>query len=195
MFDLFSEPEQIPWPCWENGCTIGGQQYVGMQHLVDAVRQTGARQPLLLGGVEWSSNLSEWLHYEPIDPLHQLIASVHTYSFTACGSTVCWNGELAKVAQHVPVVAGEFGASSCTPTFSKRFMKWADKHYVSYLAWAWLPGPCTISGPLISDYSGASTTYGAAVKEHFSALYAAGSGNVGSVTAAAAVGGAKHKKK
>ncbi len=168
---------------------------MGMQELVDAVRHTGAKQPLLLGGVDWSNNLSEWLQYEPNDPLHQLIASVHAYSYTACNSTACWNGELAKVARQVPVVAGEFGATSCSPTFPKRFMKWADKHYVSYVAWAWLPGTCAIDGPLITDYSGTPTTYGTAVKDQLSALYAAGSGNVGSLTAATGVGGAKHKKK
>ena len=56
MFDLYNEPQDISWACWKNGCTIGGQQYVGMQQLIDTIRQTGARQPLLLGGVDWTLN-------------------------------------------------------------------------------------------------------------------------------------------
>ncbi len=156
MFDLYGEPHQVPWPCWKNGCNIAGQQYVGMQQLVDAVRQTGARQPLLLGGVNFSNNLSEWLQYEPTDPLHQLVASVHIYSGKACDTAACW-AIVARVSQQVPVVTGEFGAQGCSTTFTERYMKWADKRGISYIAWAWLPGACTVGGPLISSYSGTAT--------------------------------------
>jgi hypothetical protein len=195
MFDLYGEPHEIPWPCWKDGCTISGQKYVGMQQLVDAVRGTGARQPLLLGGVDYSNNLSEWLAYEPIDPLHELVASVHIYSFEPCNNLTCWNSEVATVAKHVPVVTGEFGASGCSTAFTKRYMKWADKHAVSYIAWAWFPGPCSVEGPLISSYSGAATTYGSAYQSNVEALYKAGSGNVGSVSAGKAVAQSESKKK
>jgi hypothetical protein len=195
MFDLYGEPHLIPWACWKSGCVIGGQPYVGMQQLVDAVRQTGARQPLLLGGVDYSSDLSHWLEYEPTDPLHQLVASAHIYSFNPCTSAVCWNNDLASLARTVPVVTGEFGSTGCSPAFTKRYMKWADKHLVSYIAWAWLPGSCAVDGPLIHSYSGTATTYGSVVQAHLAALFQAGSGNVGSISAATAVSGNASKKK
>jgi hypothetical protein len=195
MFDLYGEPHEISWPCWKNGCTISGQKYVGMQQLVDAVRQTGAKQPLLLGGVDYSNNLSEWLQYEPTDPLHQLVASVHIYSYTTCNNVTCWNKEVATVAKHVPVVTGEFGATGCLPTFTKRYMKWADKHAVSYIAWAWLVGTCAADGPLVSDYSGTATTYGSAYQSNVEALFKAGSGNVGLISAGIAVAQSESKKK
>ena len=164
-----------------------------MQQLVDAVRQTGARQPLMLGGVNFSNDLSEWLQYEPTDPLHQLVASVHVYSFTVCNNLTCWD-KVATVAQQVPVVTGEFGAAGCSSTFTKRYMKWADKHGVSYIAWAWAIGPCT-SESLISNYAGTATTYGSAFQSHLQALYNAGAGNVGLVSAGKAVGQSESKKK
>ena len=36
-----------------------------MQQLVDAVRSTGATQPLLLGGEDYASDLSQWLAHDP----------------------------------------------------------------------------------------------------------------------------------
>ena len=43
IFDLFGEPQRISWPCWENGCSIGGTKVAGMQQLVDTVRATRRR--------------------------------------------------------------------------------------------------------------------------------------------------------
>ncbi len=195
MFDLYNEPQEISWACWKNGCTIGGQLYVGMQQLIDTVRQAGAGQPLLLGGVDFSNNLSEWLAYEPTDQLHQLIASVHIYASTTCSIVSCWNKEVAPVTRHVPVVTGEFGAAGCSTTLMKQYMKWADKHAVSYLAWAWSPGPCTTIGPLLTSYSGTATPYGSVFQSHLVALFNAGSGNVGLVSAGKAVARSESKKK
>jgi hypothetical protein len=194
MFYLYGEPHQISWPCWKNGCKIAGQQYVGMQQLVDAVRQTGARQPILLGGVDYSNNLSEWLNYEPTDPLHQLIASVHIYSSENCNNVTCWNRELSPVSRKVPVVTGEFGAIDCATTFTQRYMKWADKHAISYLAWSWFVGTCSDGLAMVSSYSGAATAYGSPFQSHLAALYSAGSGDVGSVSAGMTVAKSESKK-
>ena len=50
LFDLYNEPHDISWRCWRDGCsTPEGSKTAGMQKLVDAVRTTGSRQPLLLG--------------------------------------------------------------------------------------------------------------------------------------------------
>ncbi len=194
MFDLYGEPHQMSWSCWESGCTIAGQAYVGMQQLVDAVRGTGARQPLLLGGVDYSTNLSGWLAHEPTDPLRQLVASVHMYSIGTCDNAKCWNSNIAPVAKHVPVVTGEFGATACSTVLPTEYMKWADRHSVSYVAWGWAPGTCQLYA-LIKNYSGSATTYGQAFQSHLLALYKAGSGNVGSPAAGAIVSGRSSKKK
>ena len=56
LFDLFNEPFGITWGCWLHGCQIQASgafpayRSAGMQQLVDAVRSTGATQPLMLGG-------------------------------------------------------------------------------------------------------------------------------------------------
>ena len=58
-----------------------------MQSLVNAVRGAGASNVLMLGGVAYSNDLSQWLAHEPTDPLHNLAASWHSYNFNSCSSS------------------------------------------------------------------------------------------------------------
>src|SRR6266513_1430700 len=59
VFDLFNEPHDISWDCWQNGCTTqdatGSWQVAGYQSLVDAVRASGAPNPVLVAGNRWAT--------------------------------------------------------------------------------------------------------------------------------------------
>jgi Cellulase (glycosyl hydrolase family 5) len=178
IFDLYNEPFGIDWPCWRDGCysapysNYPGYQTAGMQQLVDAVRSTGATQPLMLGGIAAALDMSQWLDYEPADPLHQLIASEHTYG----GQSPCDSSCLAAVAataREVPVVFGEMGEMDCADDYVDPLMRFADSHWIGYLAWAWdgRPGWGCKGGPsLIVNYTGTATRYGAGYRAHLRAL-------------------------
>ena len=180
VFDLFNEPYITSWPCWRNGCSITFDSVTyrtaGMQSLVDAVRSAGASQPLMLGGLAWSSDESKWLKYEPTDPDHQLVVSFHTYNFSGCNTAACWNATIALLAKHVPVVTGELGESECTDGYIDSYMPWADRHGVSYLGWTWdSTGPpsnwsCSNGPSLITSYAGTPTAYGIGLKKHLAAI-------------------------
>src|SRR5438067_2300489 len=82
IFDLYNEPHDISWTCWRNGgssCSGAPFSIAGMQTLVTTVRNTGATNILLLGGLAFSNDLSQWLANEPTDPMNQLAASWHVY--------------------------------------------------------------------------------------------------------------------
>lgn len=220
VFDAFNEPYSpmangnsslpVTWSCWLNGgCPVpvanqngtinDADTYsaVGMQGVVDAIRATGATQPILLGGLSYANDLSGWLAHEPVDPEHQLAASFHNYFGESCDTTSCWNTVIATVAAQVPVVTGEFDqgydcaspptAPSGLTTFDSTFMNWADADGVSYLAWGWwvlgnTSTPCSALGDpgdnyaLISDYDGAAVAPdGTNLHTHLASL-AAGSG-------------------
>jgi endoglucanase len=208
VFDVFNEPYSpaavndpgfpVSWSCWKaGGCFLPSSkdsdppnndiQYpaVGMQTLVSTIRATGANQPILLGGLSYANDLSEWLANEPADTLAspQLAASFHNYQGEACSNQQCWDGTIAQVAARVPVVTGEFDQDVCQPsTFDQTYMSWADQHGVGYLAWGWW----VLSAQEIAD-AGCSAYYlttdhtgtpaapnGTALHDHLAALAASG---------------------
>jgi hypothetical protein len=171
LFDLYSEPHDIDWGCWLNGCQLtqlegGSWRTAGMQSLVDAVRSQGATQPLLLGGLEWANDLSGWLTHLPIDSQRQLVASVHIYPNNPCNSSECWSYAVAAVARQHPVVAGELGEFDCQHSYIDQFMNWADANGVSYLGWSWNTYDCATGPSLIASVDGAPTAFGAGLRIH-----------------------------
>ncbi len=172
VFDLYNEPYGISWKCWLDGCQIpAGWRTAGMQELVNDVRATGATQPIMVGGLNHASDLSEWLAYEPNDPLHQLIASVHVYNPGGCDVLSCWTDVLARVARKVPLLTGEMGEFDCGQSFIDRYMSWADTTGISYLGWAWDAGWSCSNGPaLITSWIGTPTAYGVGLEDHLRTL-------------------------
>ena len=205
IFDAFNEPYsiwddatssytfQLTWDCWENGgCTApyvttdqtpitgsgaGTYTVVGMSALVAAIRAGGARQPIMLGGIDYSNDLSEWLSHKPDDS--QLIASWHNYQGQSpCGdTTTCWSSEAGSVAAVVPVVVGETGETDGGSSFVTAFMNWADANGVGYLPWAWWDASQTSGDDaLYALYSGSSyaphAPVGTVYKAHLAVLAA-----------------------
>jgi hypothetical protein len=141
-----------------------------MQELVDAVRSTGARNPVLVAGPQYAGVLDRWLAYRPADPLGQVAASIHVYGppeATACSIPDCWNDQIAPVAREVPVVIGEMGDMDCSTGLVDPLMDFADAHGVGYLGWAWVTDDCASEPSLISRWDGTPTAYGRAVRDHF----------------------------
>lgn len=169
MFDVYNEPHDISWACWRDGCTTSqGWRAAGMQSLVDAVRGTGARQPIILNGLGWGNDLSQWLAYRPVDPAGQLVAGVHVYNHSQCATAACWEREIAPVAAQVPVVTGEVGEVGCGAGFVNGYLDWADTRGVSVIGWTWTVFDCAQGQvAMITDYAGTPTVMGAALRDRF----------------------------
>ena len=191
IFDLYNEPylnhatlSTDAWSCWLNGCTVTGGdggltgtwKSAGMQQMLDAIRSTGATQPVMAGGLEWSNDLTGWLTHMPKDPLGQVAASFHQYKGNLCQDASCWGTTTAAVAAKVPLVTGELGQDECAHDFTDKYMDWADSVGASYLMWSWnawsTGASATSCGPtkftLIADWGGTATPYGAAYKARLS---------------------------
>jgi hypothetical protein len=187
----FSPMSASAWECWRNGgCSADfyntGQPdntkprapdgsavdlliakkwpMAGMQELVDSVRNTGAVQPVLLGGPTWTLDLSQWLAQLPHDPANQIAASVHLYNFSGGGFNAAWTfadwaRDPAIIAQTHPVVTGELGATEPNYKFIDDYMDWADRTGVSYLLFTWVrwhEGGQEVNGGItvINNYAG-----------------------------------------
>jgi endoglucanase len=170
IFDLYNEPHDISWQCWRDGCVLPeGWRTAGMQTLLDAVRSTGAGQPVIATGLDWGNDLSSWLQFRPHDPANQLVAGLHVYNDLGCTTVACWNAEVRPVTRTVPVVAAELGDKACSGAFVSSFMNWADSIGMSYLGWSWNLWGC--AGPaLISSWDGQPTAYGNVLREHLADL-------------------------
>lgn len=186
VFDLFNEPFPYAetdtaraWSCWRaGGCTLtsvnSGRPYVaaGMNELIAAVRSTGSRNVVLAAGIHWAEAMTQWLGYRPTDPLGQLGASFHAYSFnTYCADTACYDRDLAPLALAVPLFAGEIGPTltlgangiddNCPRSavrdngFATSTLDWLDAHGASWTAWSWNPWPDCWA--LVRDFTGNPT--------------------------------------
>jgi hypothetical protein len=195
IFDLYNEPYldwgdgKKTWQGWLDGMTLdtvvtAGQKLpngtttpfqvtyswktAGMQQMIDAVRATGATQPVLANGVGWANNDNEWLAHEPADPAHQLIAGLHDYPGQDCASKSCWNSVLAPIAARVPMIVGETGDNITKPlALAPTLLPWLDQHGISYLGWTWNPWSGYSSNVLITAWTGAPTNnWGQFFKAH-----------------------------
>jgi hypothetical protein len=184
IFDLYNEPHDIDWDCWLHGCIVpaggghgeGHPAYLaaGMQGLVDAVRSTGATQPVIAGGIDYARLLDGWLAHEPVDPAGQLAASEHNYGRLAPCAGAC-KAAIAAVAAVRPVVVGELGETDCRHRYIDKWMPWADRLGLSYIGWTWnatAKGGWTCKGgpSLIENFRGKPTRYGVGFRDHLRRL-------------------------
>lgn len=121
-------------------------------------------------GIAYSNDVSQWLTHKPDDPKNDLAAAWHVYNFNTCANESCWNSQLAPVAAHVPLVAGEIGENTCGHSFIDQVMKWFDDRGLSYLGWTWNTWSCTSGPALISGYDGTPTAYGIGLRDHLRSL-------------------------
>jgi endoglucanase len=153
IFDLFNEPfpdnnmdSTSAWQCWaQGGDTCPGVSFdvIGMQGMLAAVRAVpGATNLVLMGGIEYSNDLTEWLANAPTDPANNIAASWHVYSDNPYTTAADATPLLAKV----PIVATEIGdvtnPPTCTGAFITSVMDVLDNPGAgfapqSYLAWSW----------------------------------------------------------
>jgi endoglucanase len=151
-------------------------QMTGMQQLVDAVRRAGATQPVLIGGINWTLDMSEWVTHLPTDPANQIVASIHLYNFSGGGFNQNWTfddwkRDPERIAQSYPVVTAEFGVGDQNYKFIDDYMAWADHIGASYLLFTWIRwhenGREVDTGiTAISDYSGTPSPMGQRFYNH-----------------------------
>ncbi len=200
IFDLFNEPFITDWNCWLSGGTCAkdynNASYLvaGMAQLYAAVRAAGANNVVILGGLGYSSDFSQWVKEVRLIPgASNVAASWHVYSNNASYNSYqysCpnqWNnysGECPTAAQTAatssipsvlsagyPFIVGETEASyeGYAPllTWWQAMLTWIDDQDQSYVAWDWN----TVAPPeLITNFDGTPTASGQVYKSHLAGL-------------------------
>jgi hypothetical protein len=154
IFDLFNEPFITDWGCWTSGgmCAMdNGTTYAvaGMASLLKAVRDAGAQNVVILGGLGYSSDMSQWVSSvngipnlpAPLNGISiaNVAASWHAYDFNSeqsmCPSQyngysgTCASAQVTAMATSAtsvlsagfPVVIGETGISAYSASSAMPF--------------------------------------------------------------------------
>lgn len=124
LFELFNEPHDISWDIWKNGGTVTDKPKAdsdvvsensealrqfntpGMQALIDTVRQTGARNIVIVGGLDWSYDLSGIVNGYALDDRggNGIVYSTHIYPWKSG-----WQKHFLDTAARYPLFIGEVG--------------------------------------------------------------------------------------
>jgi endoglucanase len=172
VFGLYNEPHDVSWGCWrDGGCKVdpsvitGGAlasltpyTAVGMQELYDAIREQGARNLVLAGGLDWAYDLSGVVNGFALKGSN-IAYDTHVYTlFHAQRSD--WDGHFGLVADRYPVVSTEFGAADCSTESTERLLHYFEapmgkpEHRMSWTIWSWNnPGNCS-QPSVIADWDG-----------------------------------------
>jgi aryl-phospho-beta-D-glucosidase BglC (GH1 family) len=131
IFEIFNEPTGISAAEWR----------ANAETLVAAIRETGAQQIIIVGGIEYSRDLS-WVLDEPIFG-ENIAYAIHIYPAHHHSSWDRWFGEVA--AQH-PVVMTEWGwvednqngkqpyLVGTQERYGEALIKYLDEHSIGWVA-------------------------------------------------------------
>jgi hypothetical protein len=127
LFDLFNEPHDVSWDVWLNGGKVMERdrrtgteltfEAVGMQALLNAVRETGAANVVVVGGLNWAYDMSGFLAGKRLaDPQgNGVVYANHAYPNK--GDTVPqWVAKMRAAAKELPVIVAEFGTEERGPS-------------------------------------------------------------------------------
>lgn len=170
MFDILNEPHGISWDEWRDGGKLAGEKRegavdenteakdvtdsIGMQALVNVVRETGAKNIIIAGGLDWAYTLTGILEgYALKDPSgNGIMYSSHIYPWKSG-----WQKHVLDAAEKYPIFVGEVGCSDKKMPFEKEVKDpyaWApdmlaciQKNKLNWTAWSFHPkaSPCVIS--------------------------------------------------
>ena len=186
LFHAYDEPHKITFSCSLHGCQVnangsegephfGSYQAVGHQAIVNAIRSTGAKQPIIISGIDFAGDVSRWQQFMPNDPRHSLVVGWNSFDYS--GNFDSSKNDLAQLSNRHPVLFGGFGDTDCNSDYSTKLMRFADGQGISYLAWTWNTeadyGGCAnaLLGPGLNAYfTGHPSGFGAGVRRHFRAV-------------------------
>lgn len=130
LFDLFNEPHGTSWEVWRNGGFVAekkkkgdedafttaaeqekakaGFQAIGMQALLDAARSTGAKNVVLVGGLDYAYDLSGIAKGFALEEKggNGIIYSTHIYPWKKG-----WQEKVLLIADQHPILVGECGGN------------------------------------------------------------------------------------
>ena len=174
LFELYNEPSLglsfTNWQLWQNGGFVPAQngtvcQEVGIQTLINDIRQDGADNVIIVPGLAAEFSLSGMPAVtDPANPSSpQLAYGIHYPSLTA--GVGAWNPEFGNMSATVPVIVTEWYASSALntntpqcvvgePALAAWLLAYLASKQIGVVGYAF-----DVPGTIVADFSYAPTTY------------------------------------
>jgi endoglucanase len=146
MFELYNEPKDISWDQWRNG----DSEYAGMQTMYDAIRQVGAENAVIVGGLNWAFDLSG-IATHAIEG-RNIVYATHPYDYEGKRQGE-WMAAFGFAAARYPIIMTEFGQYCREGTYVADLMAFAESYGIHWTAWAWYVQGCAFPS-IISDWNG-----------------------------------------
>lgn len=181
LFDIFGEPYSIGWYQWWHGGSVTSACYaypaeytytaISMPALAEVVRAAAPRNLIILSGINWGYDLSGVTSQHAV-ALTNILYGTHPWHHSSIQQPYDWPRAFGATAQHLPVIATEFGAYDCQTGYISTALAYFARLHMSFLAWAWAPGGCATPA-LITDWAGAPTApYGRFIQQRMLAVAA-----------------------
>ncbi len=164
LFGLLNEPHDIKptgddagrsaWDVWRHGgqIIINGSEVrgVGHQELLEAIRETGANNICIAGGLNWAFDISGLADgydgrengYRLVDTPEGHGVMYDSHAYPVKGAKSAWNNIIGPVRKAAPVLIGEWGwdasdraisGGDCTSEiWLSQLAKWMDDEYDEY---------------------------------------------------------------
>jgi len=162
MFELYNEPMQISWTVWRDGgslsnsgsqCTCPSSfQAVGMQTLYTAIRNTGANNIVLVGGIDYAYDLSGVIAGYALTGTNIAYAT-HPYDYAGNKQPANWDTFVGNTAKSYAVIATESGQYCNNDGYVAQWLNYTKTHNIAFTAWAWYVYGCSFPS-IISDWNG-----------------------------------------
>jgi endoglucanase len=123
LFEIFNEPHDISWDVWRDGGLVTEEKKagdaltenneklstfnsVGIQYIIDIIRNTGANNIIIAGALDWSYNLSGIMEGYELDDRggNGIVYSSHVYPWKSE-----WQKRFLCAAEKYPLFIGEVG--------------------------------------------------------------------------------------
>lgn len=119
LFGILNEPHSTTWDVWRNG---NGSNITGHQQVVEMIRDLGAKNIIVAGGLDWAYNLTGIVNgYALIDQGSNgdtsktgngIMYDTHIYPWK--GRTSNWDNAVGEVRKQYPILVGESGWDPAT---------------------------------------------------------------------------------
>jgi endoglucanase len=134
LFEIFNEPHGVSWDVWRNGGSLSGPENkvtdvnpientlkmdtdhtVGAQALVAAIRETGAKNIIVAGALDWAYDLSGIVEGYALDDLggNGVMYVSHIYPWKSE-----WEKRVLVAADKYPIIITEIGCPEKWEDFS-----------------------------------------------------------------------------